>query len=265
MWRFFAGKRSEQDFAAEAEQVAAECEVIVKLRQSLYPQNKDDSKQMLKWYGGRIPVLENKHYHPVAKLSFSERYDEMVEDYVKKLGQAAAGDRAARAEVKEIRAKAVGLVAEELDYLKFKKAKWEDIGEKAREFVADKDWKHEKLKINAQLVEERALIAAAVPKNKEDMTQWGSYYRQRLSRLELPKKVLPLVAKIPWVLSLKREERERKIQEYLGLLDRLIAGENLVDLLLKLENDIEILVINEALRLRRDYARFLQKPGNAVA
>jgi hypothetical protein len=97
------------------------------------------------------------------------------------------------------------------------------------------------------------------------MTQWGSYYRQRLSRLELPKKVLPLVAKIPWVLSLKREERERKIQEYLGLLDRLIAGENLVDLLLKLENDIEILVINEALRLRRDYARFLQKPGNAVA
>src|SRR3990172_2955835 len=219
----FGGKKRAEGFAAEAEQVLADREDIVKLRQSLYPTNRDDLKQNLKWYSGRIPILQNKHYHPVAKLSFSKRYDEMVVDYVNKLRQADAGDNAAIAEVKEIKSKAERLVNDELDYLKFKISKWENIGEKAQAYAADKDWTQEKEKAEKQLAEERELFEVVNPKNREDMTQWRSYYQQRIARLELPKKTLSPVVKMVWITSIKRNEREKKIQEYLGVLDKLIA------------------------------------------
>jgi hypothetical protein len=210
--------------------------------------------------------LQSKKYHPVAKLSFSERYDDMVVDYVNKLKQAEAGDKAAIAEVAEIKAKAPKLVNDEMDYLRFKAAKWEDIIQKAQEVPAsqDVDWAQKKAKLESELAQEREILAVVFPKNKEDMTQWKSYYQQRIARLELPKDVLSPVAKLVWITSITSEERNRKIQEYLNLLGRLIAGERLEEQLKKLENTIEYIVINEGIRLHRTYPQFLQKPSQAV-
>jgi len=267
MWPFaslFGGKKNVEGFAAEAEQVLADQADIIKIRQSLFPQNKEDSRQKLRWYRGRIPILENKRYHPVARLSFSDRYDLMVEDFIKKLKQAEAGDKAAIDEVEAIRSKAPNLIRDELDYLKFKEAKWENISKKAQELAEDKltDWPKLKEKAEKELAQEREKFEMASPKNKEDMSQWRSYYQQRVARLEL--NALSPVARLIWVTSMKKEEVERRIQTYLELLDRLIRGEHLEGQLHTIEKYVEIIVINEGIRLHRDYARFLQKPSPIV-
>lgn len=267
MWlldKLLGKKKKAENFAVEAETVRVHSEQIIKWREPLRPKNKDDPKQHLKWYAERITILQNEYYHPVARLSFSDRYDATVEDFIRKLKQASAGDASAISEVEIIRVKTPKLIQDELDYLIGKKAKWERIVSEAQVSTVNEEvkWEDIKAKILNELVTEREHLNNADPKNKEDMTQWKSYYRTRVARLEL--RAISEVVRLVWVTSIKRENRERMINEYLAILDQLIRGEKIEERYYAMKEQMRITVVSEAARLRKNYRHFFIDSTSAI-
>ncbi len=258
----FGKKKSSDDFSAEAERVLYERAEILKLRESLRPKNKEDPQQKIKWYGDRIPILENEFHHPVASLSFSDRYDDMVEDYVRKLKEAAAGNRKAAAEVEAIKSRASILIKEELDYLKTKKAKWEKIKEDLK-VSTEANRSELKDKIDGEIAREQELQDIAFPKNKEDMTQWKSYYRQRISRLELQS--VCAAARLVWVTSFSKNRIDVLIKSFIDLLNKMVAKEPGAELMFhEMEVLIESIVKAEAVRLRKSYPQFFKESSQNI-
>ncbi len=253
----FGKKKSSDDFSAEAERVLYERVEVLKLRESLRPKNKEDPNQRIKWYGDRIPVLENEFHHPVSRLSFSDRYDDMVEDYVRKLKEAAAGNRKSASEVEAIKSKASILIKEEIDYLRSGKAKWEKIKE---DLKVSTEFNRSELKdkIAGEIARERELQDIAFPKNKEDMTQWKSYYRQRVSRLEL--KSVSAAARLVWVSSFSKSKIDVLIRNYVDYLNKTVAMEPGAEQMLhQFDALIEGIVKDEAVRLRKDHSEFFKE------
>ncbi len=258
----FGKRKSGDDFSAEAERVISEHAEILKLRESLRPKNREDPQQKVKWYGDRVLILENEFHHPVARLSFSDRYDELVEDYVSKLREAAAGNRQAAVEVEATRSKAPNLVKEEADYLKSKKAKWEKIKEDLK-FSSEASRSELKDRISGEIARERELAEIASPKNKEDMTQWKSYYQQRVSRLEL--KSVSAAARLVWVTSFSKSKIDVLIRNYVDLLNRAAANEPGAEQEFhESEALIDGIVKAEAVRLRETYAHFFKESSQIV-
>lgn len=258
----FGKKKSSDDFSAEAERVLYERAEVLKLRESLRPKNKEDPQQKIKWYGDRIPILENEFHHPVANLSFSDRYDDMVEDYIRKLKEAAAGNRKAASEVEAIKSRASILIKDEIDYLKSRKAKWERIKEGVK-VSTDANRVELRNKINVELATEIELKDIVSPKNKEDMTQWKSYYRQRVSRLELQS--VSFVARLVWVTSFSKSKIDTLIKSYIDFLEKTIAKEpGAEEMIHQLDALIGGIVKAEAVRLRGDHPEFFRETSRNV-
>ncbi len=265
LFGLFSAKKKVEGFAVEAETVRVHSEQIIKWREPLRPKNKDDPKQMLKWYSDRIPILQNEYYHPVARLSFSDRYDITVQDFIRKLRQASAGDASAVSEVEFIRVKTPKLIQDELDHLISRKAKWERIVSEAQVSAVNEEvkWDDIKAKILNELVTERELLRTASPKNNEDMTQWRSYYRTRVARLEL--RAISEAARLVWVTSIEKKDRERLINDYLAVLDQLIRGEKVEERYYAMKEQMRVTVTSEAARLRKDHRHFFIDSTSAIS
>jgi len=250
----FKHKKEETvDFAAEAEKVLEDQARIDKLRNNARPDDRADPLKMAVWCTKRLKLLRNSEFHPVARLTATDGYGEMISDYAEKLNSAAQDNKAALKEVLDTKAKVDNLLQEETKRLEKEIDQWKIKAANREEysFVAGGRWNDLKNAMEKDMKIAKQRVEMIVPRDKEDMYQWKSYYIQRVKILE--RDAINIAARTTFTAH---KHKKQLIQQYKDMLDRLIAGENDEKSFHVLESKMNSIVAEEAKLLRKKYPRF---------
>lgn len=186
----------------------------------------------------RLELLSSA-YHPVSRLAVSDMFAQVTTDFIDKERLAAEGDRDAAREVDDVRMKINNVLEEERQQLESKKQppspKWQLL--------------QQEVESDVRIAVER--LEAIVPKNKNDISQWKTYYLERL-------KVLTNAALTPVgrLMFVNASERDQLIAKFRSVVSQLVDGADVEEELHKLEVDVQLAVDAEVVRLKQEYPQF---------
>jgi hypothetical protein len=257
MWPFDGlfgpGKKSKEEYSSECAKVLADKEVIERQVQEVMPVDKNDPSQRIRFYAKRLEVLNDQSLNVVARLAATKMFFWTVDDYVKKLQLASQGNKDAVAEVNDIRAKTPNLVADEIKRLSKKMGDWQEKERVMKEKAASEGAKLAGLKkqfwddVHAE-TQRREIV---LPRDKNDMSQWMTYYRERVARLENSAVSLP--ARMLWT---NVENRDALMQEYIETVNRILLGKDTEEHLHQVEAQMQGVISMEARGVREKYPKF---------
>lgn len=223
---FWLSAKQKEEYALEAMKVA---EDAVKVMEEF--QRSPTIKKRLE--------LLSSAYHPVSRLAASEMFAQVTTDFIDKARLAAEGDRDAAREVDDVRMKIDNVLEEERQQLESKKQppnpKWQEL--------------REEVESDIRIAVER--LETIVPKNKNDISQWKTYYLERLKVLTNP--ALTPVGRLMFVNA---SERDQLIGKFRSVVSQLVDGADVEEELHKLEVDVQLAVDAEVGRLKNDYPQF---------
>ena len=195
----------------------------------------------------QLAILHDESFVPIARLTVSEDFQDTISDYVDKLQSAAKGNKDAIKEVADIKSKIQNVIDDEITRLDIQFANMRPALEKLQEHVATEGAKWHELKeealVDIEVVKQK--LNLIIPKDRQDMEQWKTYYAQRVSLLENP--ALHVAGRLK---ATNRSDKNQMIDEYLSMLSQVIAGKDVERELHVLESKMESVVSMEAKRIR---------------
>jgi len=184
--KLFGPKIDRQKCLSEFQRVHDDVEAVTSARNMVH----DTPTANLQWYEKRLALLHNEKFHPVARLAAGDNFEGTISDYALKLKEAAKGDKNAYVSVVETRSKIKTVLDEESERLK---NKIEHL-----EFLMQHTVKWQEKK--AQALDDRRIsterLEILIPKDRNDMTQWKTYYVGRVKILE--NEAIDITARFLW-------------------------------------------------------------------
>lgn len=251
--RFFGpGRQEKERFASEVERIKKDLDDVKGMVEAWHAVEESKVEKVLDWYDKAVEILQDRHLHPMARLAAAdEEYEELIEDYVRKLIRASEGEKAAVEDIDEIRSTAERVLRFEQNKMEEKKA----VMEKQLR-AGGQRWADRRETALEDLKRARERIEMVTPRDRKDMHQWGAYYRERARTLE--NDAIDVVARMRWA---NHPDKARMEREYLDLLGRLVKGEDVEAEFHELEGKMGGVVAEEARRIREKFSRFFDGDG----
>jgi len=222
-------------------------------------------KQEVEWQKLRVLFLRDESFHPVVRLTIANKmYRDMIDGYIEKLEKAATGDERAIAAVKEAKDGLTTILPDQISRIEAKIAVSEATLKQKKESITVETakWIELKERADTELEEARSHRNELIKTLPEEQTaesakthsvQWKAYYLARIQYLEKPTGALTQPARLVWTSYPKGQ---RLIDSYLSLLNKLIAGEEVEEEFHAIENRMDIIIVKDALRVRREHPEF---------
>lgn len=256
--RIFGPRKEElAGFSAEAEQVAAERKQVKNEADALFPKDEDDLKQVIPWYEKRIALLQDTRFHPMARLAVTPNFDYMILDYAGKLKDASHGDLKAIREVKDIKAKVQIVIDEEIARLQTRLISLKEKAQRMEEYARGQGarWVAMKEQVKKDIETERERCNLILPRDQNDENQKRAYFREAVARLG--NGAIPFPARLTWVTQLLPAEKDKILNEFFAIINKLLAGDNVEEKLHALEGQMKAVVLSEAELIRTKYKQYL--------
>jgi len=239
--------KAKEDYLGEAARIMSDKAEIKRRCEGYVVHDASDTLHKAGWTKKQLDILHDESFIPIARLTISENFQDMIADYVDKLQSAEKGDRDAIKEVVDIKSKIQNVIDDEIIRLEIDLSTMGPEVERLQEHVATEGAKWHELKeealVDIEVVKQK--LDLIIPKDREDMDQWKTYYTQRVSLLENP--ALHVAARLK---ATNRSDKNQMIDEYLSLLSQVIAGKDVERGLHVLESKMESDVRMEAKRIR---------------